>query len=230
MSSGVHRCVVFLPFCLPGWLAQLGRTALHLVASLEGSEAVKCAETLIKEGADPLAEGQASTPSLPYRQSSYILGGTLLDPSMPSLLSGPTACRNGCPCWLTAFNACRPDLCHSPQQDGTSPLERSTGDVRTVLLRAAEGALKGGGPAAGLLLALHGMQRNGRHTDVTLACGTGEAKEKEEIRCHAVVLAAQGEFWETLCFGPMARRAGPARVESVTARSAAHVLSFAMRP
>lgn len=69
------------------------------------------------------------------------------------------------------------------------------------------------------------FQRGGRHTDAALiVCGDKEKKketeeeEKEEedgeeeeevIRCHAVVMAANGDYWGALFFGPMARRARP---------------------
>lgn len=47
--------------------------------------------------------------------------------------------------------------------------------------------------------ALQAMRADGRMTDTTLECGG------ETFRCHALVLAAQGSFWETLVCGPLAR-------------------------
>lgn len=91
-------------------------------------------------------------------------------------------------------------------KDGTTPLElcRSTA-MRKRLLRIAEGTHgRTSSPlpatcsvAGGLLASLRAD--GGRHADVVLACGG------EELRCHALVLAAQGDYWEALFFGLMAQ-------------------------
>lgn len=47
--------------------------------------------------------------------------------------------------------------------------------------------------------ALRRMWGSGLGTDVALMC------EGATLRCHSAVLVAQGEFWEALLCGPMAR-------------------------
>lgn len=73
---------------------------------------------------------------------------------------------------------------------------------RTVLLEAAESALRAlccGAGSSALLDSLRSMREEGTGCDVTLRC------EGERFRCHAVVVAAQGDFWKTLLFGLMAK-------------------------
>lgn len=80
-------------------------------------------------------------------------------------------------------------------------------ETRAALSDAAEAAIRArccGGPAsssAGAIVdTLRSLRERGQGFDVALQCGG------ETVRCHSVALAAQGDFWRTLCFGPMARR------------------------
>lgn len=98
---------------------------------------------------------------------------------------------------------CKPFLSQPPPpspQDGYTPLEvaRSPG-VRHLLLQAVEAdrSSQGTPPARPLVAGLQGLRE--KHTDVELVCGG------ETLRCHSLVLAAQGEFWEALFFGPLSR-------------------------
>lgn len=115
----------------------------------------------------------------------------------------------------------RPGLssAESSFQDGSTPLEVARHqEVRRTLLKAVEDKiqLSFGGGAGTLAAALRSMREQGQGLDVTLRCSGGassggagaggEGAAAETVRCHRVVLAAQGDFWRTLCFGPMARR------------------------
>lgn len=108
-------------------------------------------------------------------------------------------------------------------QDGSTPLELARDGVLEELLRHAEEAARartGGG--SDILRALAALRKAGVGTDVTLrsssgapaaanaaaaaAAASGQAGPAS-LRCHSAVLVAQGEIWQKLCCGPLARRA-----------------------
>lgn len=89
------------------------------------------------------------------------------------------------------------------------------------------------GATGEVLRTLLALREKGVGTDVTLRCsgaiapaGADEdmpdaaaappAASAVSLRCHSAVLVAQGEFWQRLCFGPLARRALPSSLRSLS--------------
>lgn len=160
-------------------------------------------EQLLRRGADPLAESAVRAPGRAQEGApDSPLANPLANPPavlslllIPGLLAPPTA----------------------PPQDGSTPLEVASPDwpeVRAALLEAAEARIRRGAAAEGsdFAAALLGMRERGVGLDVTLRCasaggGNGEeaAAAASSVRCHSAALIAQGDFWRTLVFGPMAR-------------------------
>lgn len=104
---------------------------------------------------------------------------------------------------------------HSHQECRTTPLEVATGELRSLLLaQAMDRANARSGGAGTQAAALRKLRERGVGTDVALVCG-GRAT----LRCHSAVLAAQGQFWEALLYGPLAKCAQMRPRVAVSGRS-----------
>lgn len=86
-------------------------------------------------------------------------------------------------------------LCLLPAQDGTTPIEMAWSlSLRRLLLQTAE-------KSRGYVLSPGLRQMGTDHADVKLVC------DGKEFSCNSFLLAANGEYWKALFFGPHARRA-----------------------